>query len=282
MKVTSLVSVLILALMAIAGVASAQIHYLEITVPVETDFGPALRTAIATYEWQTVAGSSDPAEVRWILLPVTGSDFAGALDYIRTTPDAPEWSAWTAYSPPGAGTSWTTPPMDLGNYMFAVQGRDASGVPETEFDLARNARRVRVSNRSTGPMLTVDGDLIDPIVTATTATPVVEVTADGSIPAIFCWSADASAYGLTVTGYRYGWDVIDPEDDSDPGWTSGFVPFSQPVECSNALDPTVGTHTFTVEVIDYDGFKSRVVIAITYATVSAEESSWGAVKAFYR
>jgi hypothetical protein len=276
------VSVLVLAGTVLSAPAptSAQTHYLEVTIPVEGSV--AVRPPIATYEWHTVTGSSDPAELRWILLPVVNNDYNAALDYIRTTPGAPEWSPWTAYAPPGAGTEWTSPPQAFGPYVFAVQGRDASGVPETEFDFSRNARQVRVSNRTTGPMLVVDGDLIDPIITAITTTPVVEVEADGSVPVVFCWNADASAYGGVVAGYRYGWDVLDPDDDNDPGWTSSFVPFVQETECSSQFVPVVGTHTFTVEVIDNDGYKSRVVIAITFATVSAEEQSWGALKAQYR
>ena len=46
---------------------------------------------------------------------------------------------------------------------------------------------------------------------------------------------------------------------------------------------TDGAHTFYVEVIDYDGFKSRVPIQITFTTsVPVESTTWGRIKADYR
>ena len=136
---------------------------------------------------------------------------------------------------------------------------------------------------TTGPLLTVDGDLISPIVTDSTATPPVEIELPAQMPVVFCWSADASAYGGVVTGYRYGWDVLDPDDDDDPGWVSGFVPFTQQTECSGGQSFTVGVHTFTVEAIDDAGHKSRAVVVMTVvAPIATEARSWGKVKASYR
>ena len=34
----------------------------------------------------------------------------------------------------------------------------------------------------------------------------------------FEWFADASNYGNLIEGYRYGFNLLDPDDPDDPGW----------------------------------------------------------------
>lgn len=256
--------------------------YVEITVPLNTGLNPAHRTPVAVYEWQTAPGSDDPAEVRWILVPVAehNDDFNETENYIRNNPGAPEWSSWQSYVPPSTGTSWTSPEIAFGYYVFAVQGRDQFGTTDGEFALDRNMRRIVVSQRTTGPALTVTGDLIDDIITATTETPVTGIDVGSGTPLFFCWSATGDAYGLPVTGYRFGWDLLDPNDDEQ--WPMPFTPFGQETECSPEQVFIAGTHMFYVEVIDYDGFKSRVpiLVGITFPTPT-ESTTWGRVKSLY-
>jgi hypothetical protein len=60
----------------------------------------------------------------------------------------------------------------------------------------------------------------------------------------FRWSTDASHYGGTITGYRYGWDILNPENDQE--WSS-WSP-------DNTSAPTrvfsSGTHLFFVQARD--------------------------------
>jgi len=195
----------------------------EITIPLQVGLNPAHRPPVATYEWQTLSGSADPAEVRWIIVPLVehNNDWYEAEQYVRDNADAPEWSPWQPYSPPGTGTSWTSEPaLDYGLYVFAVQGRDGAGNVDAEFTLDRNLRRVVVGRRTTGPLLKVTGAFIDDIYTSVTSTPVTEVELEGGTPVSFCWEATGEDYGLPVTGYRYGWDVTDPGDDD--AWPMPF------------------------------------------------------------
>jgi hypothetical protein len=264
--------------------ASAQtpFRFLEVTVPHRTGLNPAVRTPVATYEWQTLPGSPDPVEVRSIMVPVVehNSSWNQTEDYVRNNPDAPEWSAWHPYAPPSTGTSWTSPPMDLGPYVFAVQGRDADSNSGGDFDLDWNMRRISVSNRITGPVLTVTGEVIDDIVTNVLTTPVTDVDLGEGTPVSFCWEARGEDYGLPVTGYRYGWDLADPDDDES--WPMPFTPFPQPVVCSPDWSFTTGAHVFYVEVIDYDGLKSRVPIRVTVTgSVPVESATWGRIKSLY-
>lgn len=258
------------------------LRFLETTNPVRFSLNPSDVSPVTTYEWRTLPGSDDPAEVRVILLSTHpfNSSFNQTLTYIRTVPNAPEWSAWMPYLPPGVGMSWTSPPMDLGTYVFAVQGRDATGVAEPEIDETRNALRIRIANRVTGPSLTVTGDMISPINANTTTTPLTEVTVAGGTPVSFCWTADASQYGGVVSGYRYAWDITDPDDDSQ--WGTDFIPLPAQGVCSSPETFLLGQHLFTVEVVDNTGHKSRVPILVHVDPASpVEPTTWGRVKALY-
>jgi hypothetical protein len=281
-KSVSFALIVLLALSAANQPLLAQTQFLEITIPLQAGLNPALRPPIATYLWQTYLGNPDPVEVRWIIVP-TGAfnnSWWETEEYIRNNPGSTYWSVWHPYSPPDVGTSWTSVPLDLGNYVFAVQGKGAGGELDEEFVLERNMRRVQVSARTTGPLLTVTGDAIPDIVTATTTTPLTWIELDGGTPVTFCWTADASAYGLVVVGYRYSWDITDPNDPD--AWDMPFTPFGQEQECSVEEVFDSGSHTFYVEVLDFDGFLSRVPIEISFTIVPVEQETWGRIKALYR
>jgi len=269
------------AVASLAPQASAQTAFLEITYPgAGLGITPRNVARITTYAWQTFEGSTDPAEVRFVLLST--EPFGGylqTLDYLRTVPNAPEWSPWMPYLPPDVGTSWTSPEMDFGDYIFAVQGRDALG--ETELLVEpRNVARIEIQARETGPLLTVTGDLINPIITSVTTTPLTEVTVGGGTLVSFCWTADASFYGGVVDGYRYQWDMTDPDDEDQ--WDTGFIPFPTPSVCSTPEEFFAGDHLFHVEVVDNAGYKSRVPILVHVEPVTpVEQTTWGRVKALY-
>ncbi|UCH82565.1 MAG: hypothetical protein JSW50_08745 [Candidatus Latescibacterota bacterium] len=244
------------------GAASA-CPFLEAVVPNCPGMDPALIPPIAEFEWQTIAGADDPDLVRWILVSTSAfnHNWDETLDYIRNNPDAPEWSAWQTYDPANnIGTSWTTPPLDYGPYVFAVHGWDVDSTACQEFDFGRNAIRVLVSARSTGPILTLTSDLVGPIVTSTLSTPLTIVDVDAGVPIEFCWNADASAYCGVVIGYRYGWNIKNLLDDSQ--WDVDWTPFDGGDTCSSVRTFYYGTHTFTVEVMDNSGFRSRIPVKI--------------------
>jgi hypothetical protein len=284
MKAIPRLLLLVLALLSTIPLqTSAQPQFLEIVDPPSCSLNPSQVSSVYTYRWQTVAGSADPSEVRFIILNVQdfGGSYLQTLAYIRNSPDAPEWSSWMPYAPPDVGTSWVSTPLDLGAYLLAVQGRDAMGVVEPTIDEGRNAIRLRNSIRTTGPLLIVTGDWIDPIETSVTTTPLTEITVESGTPLGFCWTASASAYCGVVAGYRYQWDIADPDDDAQ--WQEGFVPLPEGGACSAMVEFQVGTHTFTVEVIDNTGHKSRVPISASILPPNGtEQSTWGAVKALYR
>jgi hypothetical protein len=194
-----------------------------------------------------------------------GGIWSMAIQYIRNVPDAPEWSPWQPYDPPGAGTSWTTPPMEYGPFVFAVQGRDSAGVADTIFDESYNVRRIYLTPAAIGPLVTVTSEdiLPWPIQSNNTTTAPFPVEWFNGMPANFCWTV-REGKGLPVICYRYGWDLVDPDDPNDPGWEIPCTPWTNPEECSPDKVFQSGVHTFYAEAVDYDGFAGRVGIEITY------------------
>lgn len=238
-----------------------------ILVPRSAGLTPALVPSITTYSWSardfvnTEQEILEPDSVRYILRSVEGNDFIGAIDYIRQHPHAPEWSDWLFYRAPNdAGKSWTTPPIDYGPYVFAVQAMDEAGAVTPVFDETYNVRRVRVSNRSTGPILDVYNEYIGTIRTSVVNTPTVIVDIPAGVPMSFSWKANADDYGGIVSGYRYGWDIADL--DNPDNWEVDYTPFLSTSARSPARTFNYGTHTFNVEVIDNSSAKSRVEIKV--------------------
>jgi len=225
--------------------------------------------SVTTFQWtgkdfvSTTAQEQEPDSVRHILVGTAKfqQNFEFTEEYIRTHPDAEEWSDWEYYRAPGdTGKFWTTPPLDFGPYVFAVQVKDEAGAVSPVFDLNKNMRRVRVSTRSTGPVLTVTNEFVGVIQTTSPNAPVSIVDLPAGVPLRFCFRADASSYGGLVSGYRYGWDINDLNDDSE--WETSLTPFVGSEACSSMRTFFFGVHNFYVEVVDNSGYPSRVAIRI--------------------
>jgi len=238
----------------------------------------AIVPPIITFRWSardfigSRSEAQDPESVRSIL--VNTLRFSGrtdlALEYIRTTPDAEEWTRWYGYTEEGdSGHFWRPEqPLGFGSYVFAVQARDEAGAVSPVLDLDRNVRLIRVDNRITGPALTVRNSLVGEIKTSTTKTPVTAADVLGGAPISFSWSADASSYGGVVTAYRYGWDIQDLGNDDE--WEVDFTPFVGSVAQSPPRTFYFGTHTFHVEVKDNSDARARVPIAINVVQFTQE------------
>ncbi|UCG52273.1 MAG: hypothetical protein JSW58_01580, partial [Candidatus Latescibacterota bacterium] len=242
----------------------------DVTVPANTGRYPARVPPITTFRWVgedyigELTETQDPAAVRWILLSTVpfGESSDDALQYIRDNPDAPEWSEWRDYdAPDGSGTSWATPPLDFGTYVFAVQVVDEAGAVSPVFDWARNVRPILVTE-SGWPLLTVFNKYIGTIMTTGVDGPPCIIDIPALVPMEFLLSADASRYGGTISGYRYGWDIDDLNEDSQ--WDIGWTPFIG--EDNTARTPprafAFDSHTLHIEVIDNSGFKSRAGIRV--------------------
>jgi hypothetical protein len=199
--------------------------------------------------------------VRSILLNLAAfdDDVEAALEYINTHPDAPEWNEWQNYMVPrGSGRTWTSPETDSGHYIFGVQGK--RGIELTTVMLGKNASRMNIGPRNSGPLTRVFNHYIGAIATSVVTTPPATLDIPTGVPMEFKVSASAEAYGGIVAGYRYGWDIVDVNDDSQ--WETDYMP----VDGETALIPgrtfSGGTHTIYIEVIDCWKLKSRIAVQL--------------------
>jgi hypothetical protein len=247
----------------------------RIEIPRRRQLNPANVPAIATYRWEGIdyinsrQQTQDPDSVRWILHPAEGGDYNGAIEWIRNNVDSDEWSDWHDYKARGdSGKFWTTPPTDFGPYVFAVQAMDEAGAVTPVFDETYNVRRILVSKRTTGPQLSVTNQYLGSIVTAVVATPVTIIDLPAGVPVHFRWTASAEEYGGTVVGYRYGWDIADLADPDD--WDVDWTPFTATSAVSKPATYYFGVHTFTIEVIDNSGSRSRVEVKVNIVQFTME------------
>jgi len=105
-----------------------------------------------TFQWLgidhvgTLSETLNPEFARWIIVGTGGhGSFAAALDYVRTTPDAPEWSGWLDYGALDlSGQSVRVDSLAAGDYVFAVQVRDEALAISGAIDEDRNAVRLTV------------------------------------------------------------------------------------------------------------------------------------------
>lgn len=232
---------------------------LQLLRPPSNGDEPAAVAPVSLFIWETRPGFDDPAETRPIIVSTKRfrGDWEAALNYIRSHPDAREWSDWIRYS---LSEVWQSPELGAGGYVFAVQARDEEGNVDPELDFSWNARRILVDPGVGGPRLVVTNEYMDPVVSTSTDNLPTVVDIPFGIPLDFCWTADASAYGGTVTAYRYGWDVLDLHDPDQ--WEIDFTPYDGSEICAPTRVFSFGTHEFAVEVVDNRDEHSRVFIRL--------------------
>jgi hypothetical protein len=222
---------------------------------------------VTTFGWRARDEDSSPPvpeAVRYLFLPVqTGDDdlCLTALAYEMQQPirtDDPTWSEWIPYDD-GSDSSRvvTLPRQPLGTrWLFAVQARDRAGATTPTFDWNENVVHVEIQS-GTYPLLRVrETTLGEKQAVSTTGLASYEIVSGQ--PLQFQWIADASHYSGIIDGYRYGWNVRDPEDAEDPGWeipwSDGSLARSAPLRTF-----TQGSPNFVVQCRDNSGTISRMI-----------------------
>jgi hypothetical protein len=251
----------------------------NILVPVSV-FGSADVPPITTFRWRASDYVSDrltsqePDSVQWAMVSTVpfGNNLNATLEYLRTDPaSAKEWFPWTYYRAENdSGKTWTTPPMEFGTYIFAIRAKDEAGAVTPVLDDETNVRRVRVSTRITGPLLTVNNIYMGAVQTTSCRTPLTILDVPAGIQLQFNLSASAESYGGLVAGYRYGWDIADLEDPSQ--WEVDYTPFVSAIAATAPRTYFFGTHTLTVDVIDNSGFCSRIEVKVNVIQFTLERN----------
>jgi hypothetical protein len=265
---------------------------ITIRVPVKNALNPALVPPVSTFRWKgtdyvdDLLITQEPDSVQWALVNTASPNVPGGgtskyletMAYLRTEAAAREWYPWVWYgAPQDSGKFWTTPPVDIGTYVFAVRAKDEAGAitpvlteGPTTCPTCGNLRRVKVAARTSGPTMSVSNDYLGVVRTTSCATPVVILDSPAGVPLEFKITADASSYGGAVAGYRYGWDVSDLNDPEQ--WEIDVTPFVGSIATVPARAFFFGTHTLTMEVVDNNGYCTRVFVKVNVVQFTLERN----------
>jgi hypothetical protein len=173
--------------------------------------------------------------------------------------DDPDWSEWIRYDADlDSGVLVRYPPLpasDLGtSYIFVVQARDVAGAVTPLFEWGRNVRHVKVSDTKS-PLLTVSERFLGTDLFQKTSS-AKRFTIASQQEVEFEWFADASNYANLIEGYRYGFNLLDPDDPDDLGWV---VPWGNGPNWRRASPRTFaqGSPNFIVQARDSSNQLSR-------------------------
>ncbi len=240
------------------------------TLPVG-DAGPSCTSGplALAFGWEAVDPDNpegEPEFIRYKLIPVFGNDGAcytrsqfAASTIVQDSENIP-WSRWIRYDAPlDSGKIVRFSPQGVSNndrFIFLAQARDVAGAITPTFEWGQNVWHIRatankfpeleVSERYLGgaTFRSIGGGKAFAIVSRQ--------------PLEFTWSASAASYGGLIEGYKYGFDVADPNDPNDEGW---FVDWGIGTNWQRSLPRTFsqGSPNFVVQVRDNSGSISRAV-----------------------
>jgi hypothetical protein len=168
------------------------------------------------------------------------------------------WSPWRSFAAPNDSGRTTIIGDDetvrAGRfYIFAAQAAGGDDAVSTTFGTDLNVRLYRAQS-SPGPLLTVTEPLLGRFNFIGQSQNPVTVPAPPGIELTFRWTADAGAYAGEVTGYRYGWDILDTDL-----WDA---PYRPDLTSTHAAAFSSGLHTLTVEAVDLGGTVTRAAVAV--------------------
>ncbi|HEU4929912.1 MAG TPA: hypothetical protein VFU38_08780 [Candidatus Krumholzibacteria bacterium] len=239
---------------------------------------PADMPPISTFQWEAsdpVDGSDsdqEPDSVQWALVSTEEhGGYRETVDYLSTRESIKDWYPWQWYRAPlDSGKAWTTPPLDFGTYVFAIRAKDEAGAVTPVLEEPVNARRIQIAPRTSGPTLQLQSVFIGRLIASSCDFPVTIADIAANLDISFSLSACAIHYGGTVSGYRYGWDILDLNDPEQ--WEIDYTPFVGSFATTPPRKWQYGTHAFSAEVIDNSGFCTRIEVKVNIVRFNGERN----------
>jgi len=222
--------------------------------------------------WDSLQDGSviEPDSSRFALFRRADLPLDEASGLLLTLPDS-AWSPWRGWrdqdadgeaggrqvllqdlEPSGGG--------DSGFYQFFVQAMDEAGAVTSHFEDGVNLRRLRVVT-SLRPMLVLQSPLFGLRVCGGAASYQFEAATD--LPIAVSWRATAADYGSEITGFRFGWDIQDPENDAE--WSD----WSLNATSTEAAYPE-GEHRLRVQCEDLSGNRSEAQLDFLITPLTLE------------
>jgi hypothetical protein len=193
----------------------------------------------------------DPDSTRWVLREATVDGAGNAIGYPDSLYDLrdSDWSPWKWWHAPDSTGRQAVFRIDLPpsapdkGYVFAVQGMDDGGAVTPQFDnttVRENNWTVVVVQPSApqGPRVTVfeDSTGAGPWVFNGIGAPQVDVAVSESI-VYMRWSGMSTGhYGASPGEFRYGWNIVNPNNDAEwTGWDR-FVRVAPPHTLASSVE----------------------------------------------
>jgi hypothetical protein len=212
-----------------------------------------------------------PDSSRWVVIPSHVSalgEYTSFPDSLYTLPARFHWSPWHAWNDAdGGGVRATVKGLEplgtsgCGFYLLAVQAKDEAGAVTPVFDFetpGKNNVALLWASQAMGPVVTLQDPILGVFTYASMSRPLsVSIAAGQEVR--FRWRGDASPYGSEVAGYRYGWDMLDPTEDSQ--WECGWN-----LDCTRLVPSRRfqnGTHRFYLQALDAAGDTTSAVLELT-------------------
>lgn len=201
-------------------------------------------------QYDTLA-NGDPLYIR------TPFEYNAHVDEILDLED-PDWVAWRAYAPLEADRVAKFDRQPNGQYfLFALQVRDTAGAVSVGRGYQVEVANFRITEGGFAPDVTIS----EPFLGSPLASEFSAQIAGGQ-PLNISWTATAESYNGEIASYRHGWDLVDVNDPSDPGWAvpPGLSPQNLFAAERSFQD---GLHTFTLLVTDDSGQVAKKTWTLT-------------------
>jgi hypothetical protein len=152
------------------------------------------------------------------------------------------------------------------NWIFGIQGIDEAGAVEPTFRSpaaggCANVFFFQSTGSQQGPALGIFSVALGFFLAQGVARDSAQYVFDRPVNLI--WEADASEYGATVDGFRWGVDVQDLEDNNDPGWATGWSASTKQVTGLRFSNHSAPLHDIVVQARDSNGSVTTAVIRLT-------------------
>lgn len=206
-----------------------------------------------------------PSRVRFLWRPAVADDgtliitkfrYDNYYDELINFND-PDWTDWIPYGTTEADRRISFPDQTPGEYfLFAVQVQDTAGAVSVGRGYQSSVLNVEISE----PGRFRPGLTVNELFLGTTSSSTGNDIAAGQ-PLNFSWTASSEHYFGTIVSYRHGWDLLDIDDASDPGWA---VPpgLSEQNKFAAPNSFQEGDHRFFLRVVDDSGNVTRFTWAL--------------------
>ena len=214
-------------------------------------------------------GDARTMHTRWALLPIddreecwTASEYTQQQPLANLSNDDARWSPWEPYGAEQGFTELALHDLAPGQgYFIVVQARDGAQSVSPQLHWGSQVLHIRPTDEVRLPILFAVSPQLGRHAFAGTSGSFESAGIAGT-PLSMRWIGEADEYASTIVAWRYGVDVVDPQDPHDPGWRSGWTDDESNLELELNWGSN-GQHTLLLEILDLAGTVSSATFVLS-------------------